>query len=69
MTRTPETSLAKLEELRNPHANYVVRVSDPRTEAETAEIKSACRDGRRIAVLPRGGASIEEWIACHRSLQ
>ena len=63
------TRVAKLEEFRKPRAGYVVRVSDPRTEAETTEIKAACQDGRRIAVLPHGSASIEEWIASHRSFQ
>ena len=62
-----ETRVAKLEEFRKPRSGYVVRVSDPPTGAEEAAIKAACRDGRRIAVLPHGSASIEEWIASHRS--
>jgi hypothetical protein len=65
--RNFETRVAKLEEFWKPRAGYVVRVSNPPTEAETAEIKAACRDGRRIAILPHGSASIEEWIASHRS--
>jgi hypothetical protein len=66
--RNLETRIAQLEEPRKPRAGYVVRVNDPRTEAETAE-QAACRDGRRLAILPHGSASIEEWIASHRSVQ
>jgi hypothetical protein len=67
--RNLETRVAKLEEFRKPRAGYVVRVSNPPTVAENAEIKAACRDGRRIAVLPHACASIGEWITSHRSFQ
>jgi hypothetical protein len=69
MTRPLRTRVAKLEEFRKPRAGYVVRVSNPPTAAETAEIKAACGDGRHIAVLPRESSSIDEWIACQRSFQ
>ena len=69
MTRNLQTRVSKLEEFRKPRAGYVVRVSDPPTVAENAEIKAACREGRRVVVLPHGSASIEEWIASHRSFQ
>jgi hypothetical protein len=67
--RNLETRVAKLEEFRKPRTGYVVRVSNPPTEAENAEIKEVCRDGRRIAVLPHECRSVDEWIACHRSFQ
>ena len=67
--RNLETRVAKLEEFRKPRAGYVVRVSDPRTEAETTEIKAACQDGRRIAVLPQWCASIDEWASRYGRLQ
>ena len=69
MTRNLQTRVSKLEEFRKPRAGYVVRVSDPLTAAENAEIKAACREGRRVAVLPQWCASIDEWASRYGRLQ
>jgi hypothetical protein len=39
--------------------------SDPPTADEMSEISRAKAEGRRVAVLPRVCATVEEWIQKH----
>jgi hypothetical protein len=66
MSRALETRIAKLEIVRC--GPYVVRVSDPRSPSECAELELARTEGRRIAALPHLCRSIDDWAAKCRTL-
>jgi hypothetical protein len=61
-----ETRIAKLEIVRC--GPYVVRVSDPRSPSECAELELARTEGRQIAALPHLCRSIDDWIAKYRTI-
>jgi hypothetical protein len=63
-----ETRLAKLEIVRCGAAPYVVRVSDPLSPSECAELELARREGRQIAALPHLCRSVDDWAAKWRSI-
>jgi hypothetical protein len=66
MSRALETRLAKLEIVRC--GPYVVRVSDPRSHSECAELELARREGRQIAALPHLCRSVDDWAAKWRTI-
>jgi len=41
----------------------VIRVSNPKTKAELAELTAATAEGRKVAVMPHQVATSAEWIA------
>jgi hypothetical protein len=43
--------------------SYVIRVSNPKTKAELAELTAATAEGRKVAVMPHQVATSAEWIA------
>ena len=59
MSRALETRIAKLEIVRC--GAYVVRVSDPRSPSERAELELARTEGRQIAIMPHPCRSIDDW--------
>jgi hypothetical protein len=63
MIRGLESRISRLEQYRKPHRSYVIHGSDPPTADELSEISRAKAEGRRVAVLPRVCATVEEWIA------
>ena len=63
MIRSLDIRVAKLEQYQSPRKSYVMRVGEPPTEAELAQIEEAAREGRRIAVLPHPARTVE----CPRS--
>jgi hypothetical protein len=66
MSRALETRIAKLEIVRC--GPYVIRVSDPRSPSEQAELELARREGRQIAALPHLSRSIDDWAAQYRTI-
>ena len=66
MSRALETRIAKLEIVRC--GPYVVRVSDPRSPSECAELELARREARQIAIMPHPCRSIDDWAAKHRTI-
>jgi hypothetical protein len=65
MTRGLESRISRLEQYRKPQLGYVIHCSDPPTADELSEISRAKAEGRRVAVLPRVCATVEEWIQKH----
>jgi hypothetical protein len=61
-----ETRIAKLEIVRC--GPYVVRVSDPRSPSERAELELARAEGRQIAIMPHPCPSIDDWAAKYRTI-
>jgi hypothetical protein len=68
MSRALETRLAKLEIVRCGAAPYVVRVSDPRSPSERADLELARTEGRQIAIMPHPCRSIDDWAAKCRTI-
>jgi hypothetical protein len=66
MSRALEARIAKLEIVRCEP--YVVRVSDPRSPSERAELELARSEGRQIAIMPHPCRSIDDWAAKHRTI-
>jgi hypothetical protein len=64
MIRGLESRISRLEQYRKPRCCYVINCSDPPT-ADVSEISRAKAEGRRVAVLPRVCATVEEWIATY----
>jgi len=62
MIRGLESRISRLEQYRKPRC-YVINCSDPPTADELSEISRAKAEGRRVAMLPRVCATVEEWIA------
>jgi hypothetical protein len=63
VNRTLERRISRLEQSQKRRASYVINCSDPPTADESLEISRAKAEGRRVAVLPRVCATVEEWIA------
>ena len=63
MIRGLESRISRLEQYRKPRCCYVINCSDPPTADELLEISQAKADSRRVAMLPRVCATVEEWIA------
>ena len=63
-----ETRIAKLEIVRCGAVPYVVRVSDPRSPSERAELELARSEERQIAALPHLCPSIDDWAAKCRTI-
>ena len=60
-----ENRIAKLELVRGPKRTYVIRVSNPKTKAELAELAAAEAEGRKVILAPHPVASLAEWVAKH----
>jgi hypothetical protein len=60
-----ESRISRLEQYRKPRCSYVIHCSDPPTANELSEISRAKVEGRRVALVPRVCATVEEWIAKH----
>jgi hypothetical protein len=65
MIRGLESRISRLEQYRKPRCRYVINCSDPPTADELLEISRAKAEGRRVAMLPRVCATVEEWIQKH----
>jgi hypothetical protein len=65
MTRGLESRISRLEQYRKPQRSYVIHCSDPPTADELSEISRAKAEGRRVALVPRVCATVEEWLAKH----
>ena len=63
MIKGLECRISRLERYRKPRCCYVINCSDPPTADELLEISRAKAEGRRVAMLPRVCATVEEWIA------
>ena len=63
MIRGLESRILRLEQYRKPRCRYVINCNDPPTADELSEISRAKAEGRRVAMLPRVCATVEEWIA------
>ena len=60
MTRNLQGRVAKLEQYRKPHRQYVFHVSDPPTMEEEAAIANAFGP---IVVVPHSCKTVAAWIA------
>jgi hypothetical protein len=60
-----ESRISRLEQYRKPQRCYVINCSDPPTADELSKISRAKVEGRRVALVPRVCATVEEWIAKH----
>jgi hypothetical protein len=69
MASNLENRIVKLELVRGPKRSYVVRVSNPKTKAERAELAAAAAEGRNVAVMPHPVATSAEWIARYGDLR
>jgi hypothetical protein len=65
MIRGLESRISRLEQYRKPRRSYVIHCSDPPTADGLLEVSRAKAEGRRVAVLPRVCATVEEWIQKH----
>ena len=65
MIRSLERRISRLEQHRKPHHNYVIHCSNPPTADELSEISRAKAEGRRVALVPKVCATVEEWIQKH----
>ena len=65
MTTNLNHRLVKLEARRGAKRRYVIRVSNPKTGAERAQLAAAAAEGRKVAVMPHPEASSDEWVAKH----
>ena len=63
MTRGLQSRISRLEQYRKPGCSYAIHCSDPPTSDELSEISRAKVESRRVAMLPRVCATVEEWIA------
>ena len=63
MTRGLQSRISRLEQYRKPQRSYVIHCSDPPTADELSEISRAKAEGRRVALVPKVCAKVEEWIA------
>ena len=61
--RSLKTRIARLEEHRRPKSGYVLRISQPATSDELAQIARAKAEGRRHAIMPYRSATADEWLA------
>jgi hypothetical protein len=68
MSRALETRLTKLEIVRCGSVPYVVRVSDPQSPSERADLELARSEGRQIAIMPHPCPSIDDWAAKYRTI-
>jgi hypothetical protein len=65
MIRGLESRISRLEQYRKPQHCYVIICSDPPTIDELSEISRAKAEGRRVAIVPRVCATVEEWTQKH----
>ena len=64
MASNIENRIVKLEAKRGAKRTFVVRVSDPMTKAELAQLAAAKAEGRKVAIVPhKATCSSEEWAA------
>jgi hypothetical protein len=63
MASNLENRIVKLELVSGPKRSYVVRVSNPKTKAELAELAAAAAEGRKVILAPHPVASLAEWVA------
>jgi hypothetical protein len=63
-----ENRIAKLEAHRGAKRSFVIRVSDPKTRAELAELAAAATENRNICVMPFKCATSAEWLTRHADL-
>jgi hypothetical protein len=62
MASNLENRIVKLELVRGATRGYVIRLSDPPTSAELAEIAAARTEGRRHIIAPHP-ITTSEWLA------